>query len=151
MWTPAQETFQVFSMLSLGSQSPVPTAPPEIFPPPRELPARGTVTVDTGVCGYMDGKRGELPCIMSFTHLVVVRVANPRAESPLFCASTQLCAYNDVNSHFGCCDTVSKSHDLSSDCLVPTVCYDSTEKYRYTYPNGRTLWWYVFSNHADTT
>ncbi|KAK4113742.1 hypothetical protein N656DRAFT_796969 [Canariomyces notabilis] len=117
-WTPAHET--VDSMLSLGSQSPVPTAPPEISTPRKLLlvPDPGTVTVNTNVCGYMDGKR----------------------ESPLFCASTQLCAYNDVNSYFGCCDTVSKSHDLSSDCLVPTVCYDSAEKYRYTYPNGRTLW-----------
>ncbi|KXX79021.1 hypothetical protein MMYC01_204449 [Madurella mycetomatis] len=105
-WAPPRETLAY--MLSLGSEPPVPTPAPRM-PVPRELLARDSTD---NTCAYITGD----------------------PTSPLYCATTARCVYNENNLHIGCCD------DGVTNCPIWTTCFDRTESALYTTDNGFTLW-----------
>ncbi|GAB1314137.1 Carcinoembryonic antigen-related cell adhesion molecule 1 [Madurella fahalii] len=105
-WEPPRETLAY--MLSLGSEPLIPTPAPRM-PVPRELLARDSTD---NTCAYITG---------DFT-------------SPLYCATSARCVYNEYNSHIGCCD------DGMTDCPIWTTCFDSTDSELFSTDNGYTLW-----------
>ncbi|KAK0635374.1 hypothetical protein B0T17DRAFT_39457 [Bombardia bombarda] len=103
-WAPAQETLAYMPFLGQQVSAPAPTSPPV-----QKLRAR---SLSDNTCAYINGDEGD----------------------PLYCAATQHCEYNSINSHIGCCD------DTASFCPLWTKCYDSTDADLYSTDNGYTLW-----------
>ncbi|KAK3940762.1 hypothetical protein QBC46DRAFT_449285 [Diplogelasinospora grovesii] len=109
-WAPAQETL-LGHMPLLGMNAPAPPPEPTTAPQLSEAKLRGRSSTDN-TCAYVEGS----------------------AEIPLYCATSDFCAYNSVNSHIGCCP------DGSSSCNLWTTCFDSTLRASFSTDNGLTLW-----------